>query len=46
MIYVKGYGFLPFAKNMSDKNSQKLLDSARISKTDAVKAPTHKLIHW
>ena len=26
-IYVKGYGFLSFAKNMSTKFSQKLFDS-------------------
>ena len=33
-IYVKGYGFLPFAKNMdksvSNKYGQKLCDSAKI----------------
>ena len=38
-IYVKGYGFLSFAKNMgkslSNKNGQKLLDSAKKSSTDA-----------
>ena len=28
-IYVKGYGFLSFAKNVSNKYSQKLLDSAK-----------------
>ena len=26
-IYVKGYGFLSFAKNMSNKFSQKLVNS-------------------
>ena len=26
-IYVKGYRFLPFAKNLSNKYGQKLLDS-------------------
>ena len=47
-IYVKGYGFLSFAKNigthatkvaknMSNKYSQKLLDSAKKSTTDAIK---------
>ena len=47
-IYVKGYGFLSFTKNigknatkvaesMSNKYSQKLLDSAKISTTDAIK---------
>ena len=28
-IYVKGYGFLSFTKNMSNKYSQKFLDSAK-----------------
>ena len=40
-IYVKGYGFLSFAKNMgkslSNKYGQKLLDSAKKSRTDAIK---------
>ena len=40
-IYVKGYGFLSFAKkmgkNLSNKYDQKLLDSAKKSKTDAIK---------
>ena len=40
-IYVKGYGFLSFAKNigksLSNKYSQKLLDSAKKSTTDAIK---------
>ena len=35
--YVKGYGFLPFAKNtgknISSKDSQKLVDSAKKSET-------------
>ena len=30
--YVKGYGFLSFAKNMSNKYSQNLIDSAKIAK--------------
>ena len=38
-IYVKGYGFLSFAKNMgknlSNKDSKKLLDSAKKSTADA-----------
>ena len=37
-IYVKGYGFLSFAKNMgknlSNKYGQKLFDSAKTSTTD------------
>ena len=40
-IYVKGYGFLSFAinmgKNLSNKYSKKLLDSANESATDAIK---------
>ena len=40
-IYVNGYGFLSFAKNMgkilSNKYGQKLLDSAKKSTADAIK---------
>ena len=40
-IYVKGYGFLSFAKKMgvhlSKKYSQKLLNTAKKSATDAIK---------
>ena len=40
-IYVKGYGFLSFAKNMSknlsNKYSQNLIDTAKKSTTDAIK---------
>ena len=40
-IYIKGYGFLSFAKNMgkilSNKHGQKLFDSAKKSTTDAIK---------
>ena len=40
-IYVKGHGFLSFAKNMgkslSNKYGQKLVDSAKISSADARK---------
>ena len=39
-IYVKGYGFLSFAKNtgknLSKKYGQKRLDSAKKSTTDAI----------
>ena len=39
-IYVKGYGFLSFAKNMGkglgNKYGQKLFDSAKKSTTDAI----------
>ena len=45
---MKGYGFLSFAKNMgkglSNKYSQKLLDSAKKSTTDAIKAASKRAI--
>ena len=48
-IYVKGHGFLSFAKNMgkilSNKYGQKLFDSARKSTTDAIKTTSKTAIH-
>ena len=50
-IFVKGYGFLSFTKNMSKNNvsknwnskcSQKLLDHAKQSVTDALKTASKK----
>ena len=47
-IYVKGYGFLSFAKNMgkslSNKYGQKPLDSAKKSTTDAIKTTSKRAI--
>ena len=47
-IYLKGYGFLSFAKNMgkslSNKYGQKLLDSAKKSTTDAIKTASKRAI--
>ena len=47
-IYVKGYGFLSFAKNigksLSNKCGQKLLDSAKKSTTDAIKTASKRAI--
>ena len=47
-IYVKGYGFLSFAKNMgkslSSKYGQKLFDSAKISTADAIKKASKRII--
>ena len=44
--YVKGYGFLSFAKNIgnnvSSKYNQKLVDSAKKSATDATKTASKK----
>ena len=45
-IYVKGYGFLSFAKSMgkilSNKYGQKRLDSAKTSTTDAIKTASKR----
>ena len=47
-IYVKGYGFLSFAKNMgkslSNKYSPKILDSAKKSTTDIIKTASKRAI--
>ena len=47
-IYVKGYGFLSFAKNMgknlSNKYSQKLIDTAKKSTTDAINTASKRAI--
>ena len=46
--YVKGYGFLSFAKNMgkswSNKYGQKLLDTAKKSTADAIKTASKTAI--
>ena len=47
-IYVKGYGFLSFAKNigksLSNKHGQKLFDSAKTFTTDAIKTALKRAI--
>ena len=47
-IYVKGYGFLSFAKNMgknlSNKYGHKLIDTTKKSTTDAVKTAAKRVI--
>ena len=55
-IFVKGYGFLSFAKNMgknigknisknlSSKYGQKLLNHAKLSATDAIKTSSKRII--
>ena len=47
-IYVKGYGFLSFAKKMgkilSNKYGKNLLDSAKASTTDAIKIVSKRAI--
>ena len=43
-IYVKGYGFLSFAKSLNNKYGQKLLDSTKSSATDAKKTASKRAI--
>ena len=43
-IYVKGYGFMPFARSMSNKYGQKLVHTAKKSATDAIKTASKRAI--
>ena len=47
-IYVKGFGFSSFAKNigkrLSNKYGQKLIDSAKKSTTDAIKTASKRAV--
>ena len=43
-IYVKGYGFMSFARSMSNKYGKKLVDTAKKSATDAIKTASKKAI--
>ena len=43
-IYVKGYGFMSFARSMSNKYGKKLVDTARKSATDAIKTTSKRAI--
>ena len=47
-IYVKGYGFLSFAKNigknLSNKYGQKLFDTAKKSTKDAIKIASKRVV--
>ena len=43
-IYVKGYGFMSFTRSMSNKYGKKLVDTAKKSATDAIKAPSKRAI--
>ena len=43
-IYVKGYGFMSFARSMSNKYGKKLVDTAKKSVTDAVKTASKRAI--
>ena len=48
-IYVKGYGFLSFAKNigknLSNKYGQKFIDTAETSTADAIKTTSKRATH-
>ena len=43
-VYVKGYGFLSFARNIDNKYSQKLIDIAKKSTTDVIKTASKRAI--
>ena len=43
-IYVKGYGFVSFARSISTKYGKKLVDTAKKSATDAVKTASKRAI--
>ena len=43
-IYVKGYGFMSFARSMSNKYGKKLVDTAKKSATDAIKTTSKRAI--
>ena len=42
--YVKGYGFMSFARNMSNKYGKKFVDTAKKSATDAIKTASKRAI--
>ena len=42
--YVKGYGFLSFARNLNNKYGQTLVDSAKRSATDTFKIASKRAI--
>ena len=43
--YVKGNGFLSFAKNLSNKYEKKLLDTAKITVLDVAKTTSKKVVY-
>ena len=43
-VYVKGYEFMSFARNISNKYAQKLADKANKSATDAIKTASKRAI--
>ena len=43
-VYVKGYGFMSFASNMSNNYGKKLVNAAKKSATDAMKTASKRWI--
>ena len=43
-VYVKGYGFMSFARSMNNKYGKKLVDTAKKCATDAVKTASKRAI--
>ena len=43
-VYVKEYGFMSFAKSMSNKYGKKLVDTAKKYATDAIKTASTRAI--
>ena len=43
--YVKGYGFLSFAKKFGNKYGKKLMDTATKTSMDAAKIGSKKVVH-
>ena len=43
-VYVKGCGFMSFARSMSNKYGKKLVDTAKKSATDAIKTASKRAI--
>ena len=43
-VYVKGYGFMSFARSMSNKYGKKLVDTAKKSATDTTKTSSKRAI--
>ena len=43
-LYVKGYGFMSFARSMSNEYGKKLVDTAKKSATDAIKTASKRAI--
>ena len=42
--HVKGYGFLSFAKRFGDKYGKKIMDTATITRMDATKTASKRVV--